>query len=438
MKTIELWKWRWRMYRLTIKAKILTVIVSIVGIVAFSLLASQYYFSKQLAMKTTAETFTLISKNIREHLREEAKNTKNILNVKSQDRDISEKITFDPMHPSLHGLIQILQIKPNLHAIYFAHPDGSFYEVINMQGRPLLYEVFHAPTETYWTVVTIIDNKEQHAFLDKNCTLIAKEDFSKKYDPRIRPWYKKAQKSKEITFTKPYYFAHSHQMGITYAKVLNGSGIVLAVDYTLSQLNTILAMQESKSTSEIFIVNSQGNKFTSSLYSHDQKAGKAEMLDPELMQKLAEHTIDEIIELTNGQAHSFVIFKPLANKGMYLGIRVNADILLETHRNNLSYSFSIAFLLLLLSLPVIFFSAESMAKPIKDLTRENTKIKERKFSEVDIIDTNIIELEALSESLVSMSQSIQAHEKDQNALLDSIIKLIAEAIDKKSPHTGKH
>jgi len=342
------------------------------------------------------------------------------------------------MHPSLHGLIQILQIKPNLHAIYFAHPDGHFYEVVNMQGRPLLYKTFQAPPETYWTVITIIDNREQHAFLDKNFKLISKEEFSKKYDPQIRPWYREAQRSKEIISTDPYYFAHSHQMGITYAKMLKGSGMVLAVDYTLSQLNTILAMQESKSTSEIFMVDSEGNKFSSSSYGHDPKRGKAEMLDPVLMQKLAEHKIDEIMKFNNGQEHSFVIFKSLLNKGMYLGIKVNADILLQTHRNSLTYSFSIAFILLLLSLPVIFFSAESIVKPIQALIRENNKIKERKFSEVNRIDTNIIELEALSESLVSMSHSIQAHEKDQDALLDSIVKLIAEAIDKKSPHTGKH
>jgi len=423
---------------MTIKTKILTIIVSIVGIVAFSLLFSQYYFSEQLAIKSTSETFTRISKNIREHLRQEAENTKNILKAESQYTDIGEEITFDPMHPALYGFIQILQIKNNLHAMYFAHPDGHFYEVVNMYNRPMLYKTLHAPQKAYWTIITIINNIEQHAFLDKDLKLIEKKRFVKNYDPRLRIWYTEAQNSKEVITTQPYYFVHSHQMGITYAKVLDDKGTVLAVDYTLSQLNMILAMQKSDSISEVFIVDNKGNKFSSSAYVQNKNGQKNVTLDKKLIKDIVENKIDQIIEYSHDKKRDFVIFKALSMSGTYLGIKVDVDILLKTHRDNLTYSFSIAFLLLLVSLPIIFFSTESIVKPIKELIVENTKIKERKFSDVQMIKTNIVELEALSESLVSMSKSIQEYARSQDALLDSIIKLIAEAIDKKSPYTGKH
>jgi HD-GYP domain-containing protein (c-di-GMP phosphodiesterase class II) len=128
----------------------------------------------------------------------------------------------------------------------------------------------------------------------------------------------------------------------------------------------------------------------------------------------------------------------LLNAEGYVGIKVDADKLFKDYRDNISYSFLIALLLLLLAIPIIYISTNSIVRPIRALILENNKIKERNFSEVNAIETNIIELKELSSSLSSMSQSMQTHEKSQEELLNSIIKLIAEAIDEKSPYTGKH
>lgn len=415
----------------------------LVGIVALSLLFSQYYFSEKLAMESTSKTFTIISKNISEHLRKEAKSTRNILKVKSKHTDLLEPITFDPMHPSLQGLIQVLQIKSNLHAVYFAHANGRFYEVVDMENRPLLFQTLSAPASTRWTIITIIDNVQQNAFLDENSKLISKKSFNKNYDPRIRPWYTQAVKSKEIINTLPYFFSNIHQMGVSYAKELSIKGVVLALDYTMEQLNTILALQKYDESSEVFIVDGKGNKYASSSFvdqtvSPGEQNQEGKVLTKKMIQGALDNDLDAIIKYSEGDQHYFVIFRALLSKNAYLGIKLDADKLLKAHRDNIKYSFLIAFLLLMLAIPVILLSTKRIVKPVKDLIVENSKIQERKFSEVRAIETNIIEFEALSDSLVSMSQSIQKHEKSQEALLDSIVKLIAEAIDKKSPYTGKH
>ena len=79
-----------------------------------------------------------------------------------------------------------------------------------------------------------------------------------------------------------------------------------------------------------------------------------------------------------------------------------------------------------------------IVKPIQSLISENEKIKNREFEKVQSIDTHIIEFLELSDSLVSMSQNIQEYQRAQEELLDSIVKLIAEAIDAKSHYTGGH
>ena len=423
------------MFKMTIKAKILTVILTVVAIVSFALLFSQYYFSEKLTLQSTSETFTNISKNIREHIRQETDSTKNIVKVKSQHSDILEEITFDPKHPALPGFVQVLEIKKNLHAIYFAHENGNFYELVNMRNRPLLYKTFNAPKQTFWTVITIIDNIEQRAYLDKDLNLIDKERLKKQYDPRLRIWYTKAQKSKEVISTAPYFFSHSRQMGKTYAKALSQKGTVLAIDYTMDQISSILSMQKSDTILEVFIVHKKGNKLLSSDYTQDTKPV---LLDEKHREYVLNNRIGEILKYKKKGRAYYAIFSPLSTKDTYLGIEANADKLMKIHKDNLLYSFGLSFILLLLAIPLILFASESIAKPVKDLIVENHKIQKRKFTEVKKIDTSIVELSELSDSLVSMSGSIQKHEKSQDELLDSIIKLIAEAIDKKSPYTGKH
>lgn len=98
-----------------------------------------------------------------------------------------------------------------------------------------------------------------------------------------------------------------------------------------------------------------------------------------------------------------------------------------------------AFLIFLLNLPVVIFATSRIVKPINALMVENKKVRERNFEDVKEVQTNIIELSRLSSSLVDMSKSIQAYQEAQKELMDSFIRLIADAIDAKSPpYTGGH
>jgi HD-GYP domain-containing protein (c-di-GMP phosphodiesterase class II) len=70
--------------------------------------------------------------------------------------------------------------------------------------------------------------------------------------------------------------------------------------------------------------------------------------------------------------------------------------------------------------------------------QENEMIKQRKFDSVKPVETNIVEFIELSNSQIAMSKSIQDYQKQLEKLLDSFIKLIADAIDAKSAYTGSH
>ncbi len=165
---------------------------------------------------------------------------------------------------------------------------------------------------------------------------------------------------------------------------------------------------------------------------------QTQILDVELAQAVQERRTDQIIKYSKDESNYFVMFTPLINKDKYLGIKIDADALLKPYKESIQYALLIAFILLLLAILIIFYSTNLIVKPIQALILENTKIKERRYTEVHAIDTNIIEFKALSRSQVSMSKSIHDYEISQEELLDAIIKVIAEAIDTKSPYTGKH
>ena len=89
-------------------------------------------------------------------------------------------------------------------------------------------------------------------------------------------------------------------------------------------------------------------------------------------------------------------------------------------------------------LPFVWISTRLITQPIYDLEIENEKIKQRKFDDVKQVNTRIKEIHQLSKSLVSMSSSIKEYEEAQIKLMDSIVEVIAGAIDAKSEYTGGH
>ena len=198
-------------------------------------------------------------------------------------KSLHKPITFDPMHPSLNGLTQAMEISSDIYALYFAQQDGRLYEVVNMNHNPMIFQVFKAPVDTKWTVITIIDNKRQMAYLDKALHLIDKRVEKKIYDPRQRIWYTKALEKQGIVHTEPYLYSNLNRMGISYATQLDVPGAVLALDYTMEQLNKIMALQDPGYNAEIFLTNNHGEKYASSAF---------ESPNVQTDQKLAQHLKD--------------------------------------------------------------------------------------------------------------------------------------------------
>lgn len=145
-----------------------------------------------------------------------------------------------------------------------------------------------------------------------------------------------------------------------------------------------------------------------------------------------------VIEDINGQDYYFYISPVSSDKDYYFSILVPVDSVMASIFDKLQYSILFTILCLALVLPICWWFAKPIVKPIKLLEAENKKIMNRDFDRVKRIDTHILELDDLAGSLVELSQSIKQYQLEQKQLMESIIQLIAQAIDEKSPYTAGH
>ncbi|WP_226568433.1 HD domain-containing phosphohydrolase [Mangrovibacter yixingensis] len=127
-----------------------------------------------------------------------------------------------------------------------------------------------------------------------------------------------------------------------------------------------------------------------------------------------------------------------ASHNHYLGIMVPTKVLLGPYMKKVYLSLAITLLCLALLAPAILYLASMIVTPVRLLSLENKKIRQRQFRDVHPVPSRINELHHLSDSIYNMALSLEAYQASQRALMDSFIQLIANAIDQKSPYTGGH
>jgi HD-GYP domain-containing protein (c-di-GMP phosphodiesterase class II)/L-rhamnose mutarotase len=425
-------------HKITIRTNILTNFMIVVGLVAASLLGLQYYFSQKMALDATHKTFKKIAEKITLHIQAGDRLSKAMLYhtelYPGIADTISEKLPLETISRYAHNM----QLNNNIYAIYVGHANGNFFEVVNMHSSTELHKVFKAPKNTRWLVIKIYNAPQGRIrsfdYLDETFTLIASRNEPSRYLANTRPWFTQATQSDKATRSDPYLFSNLGQKGITFSKTIGDTGAVLAIDFTLLKLNALLRQQSFAPTSKIYMFGRDGSIIASSISDEEQ-------VNAPLSNALKEGKADRMFSYDKDGKQIFAMVTTLSNElgsNTHLGFSVDADVMLRPYLEKILYSLGAALLFLVLSIPMILYATSRIAKPVKALMAENEKIRERRFDEVRPLETNIIELAELSDSLVSMSESIRAYQESQKELMDSFIKLIADAIDAKSAYTGGH
>lgn len=163
---------------------------------------------------------------------------------------------------------------------------------------------------------------------------------------------------------------------------------------------------------------------------------------PQLIALVAENDAPAALQkvMLEGIEHFVYISRlgPDQREGEYFAVVVPAESVLRPTLDKIKWSLLLTVSLLALLLPIPWLLSSPIVRPIKALALENEKVSQRAFAELAVPRSRIRELDELGQSLVTMSAAIRQHEANQTALMDSFIKLIAQAIDDKSQSTAGH
>ena len=140
-------------------------------------------------------------------------------------------------------LFQQLQISPQFSGIYFGGADGSFlYVMRSPEGAgPFRTKIIRTGDERS---VRYIWRDDDYKIVDE---LYDPDDM---FDPRTRPWFKRAQETRGTIWTDPYIFFSAKAPGITLASpVFSNSGAIMARSEDEKNWPVVAASMSSKTSS---------------------------------------------------------------------------------------------------------------------------------------------------------------------------------------------
>ena len=151
-----------------------------------------------------------------------------------------------------------LSLYPHFAGIYIGLPNGDFFDVRRHNKN--------GPDGFRTKIITHISGLKETRLIWRNSHMkfIEQEQVSNDtYDPRLRPWYRKALKHRRSFWTDPYIFFTSQKPGITVAapwyNVKGRLEGVVGVDLEIDSLSTFFANLKIGKNGQAFLFNSNAD-----------------------------------------------------------------------------------------------------------------------------------------------------------------------------------
>ena len=437
--------------RVSIRFAVVTIFTIATTLMAVLAIGLQYHFGSNLAKNAASDLYGNVAVSAAEELVSFGNTTADVAELLAIYPELGDAALDDSQ---LQLFAMTMLHHPLFYGVYVGRDDGSFHELINLQSGDEVRKALLAAPEDRWVAITVEgqggDRLRRYDYLNETFMLRATRSEPTDFDVLSRPWYVSAMKASGVQNTGIYQFAQPKVSGQTISKRVPGTGAVLGIDMTLPSMSDYLSEQVSGSDSISFIYKPDGQVIASSLKppmfgdmsSADRSETLKQSLGPDLLDIAKSPDLHgQLIAVEyNGQPY-FAFAEPLSARAKsthFFGILVPARAVVGAFMDKVVLSVLITTGFLLLLLPLSWFFATPIVRPIRQLADENDKVRQRKYDTVERVRSRVTEVEELSESMVSMVTAIQAHEHNQRKLMDAFIELIAQAIDDKSAYTGGH
>ena len=387
----------------------LLIIATVGGIVSIV-----YFEYKKSARETAREQFQkeikVLAERTAEYLRI-AQLTTEIATEVFNKPNLELKLNSEESHYLLEALLTHQQIE----LLYYGDETGSYLQAADFAD--VYTKVIHQKNGGAHTV---------YNYYDKNKKLLNTKTYTDtKYDPRKRPWYIGAKKTKNIFWTDPYIFFENGKPGITVAvpvfknnRELQG---VVAADITLDGLTKFLQNVELSENGLAFITDGKNQLLA---FSGKQKIivtvnGKIRSLK---VNELAVPAVKAMLKVHPDHKEDFITFSSdkikyyaatipfpkSTGKNWYSTIISPESDFTGTMEQTLGKILYLSLGALAIGVLTTTFLAQRISKPIEMLSEDVLEVRNFNLDTDSGVKSHIHEIQTMDNAIKAMKNSLKA------------------------------
>ncbi|EPL04311.1 HD domain-containing phosphohydrolase [Pseudomonas sp. CF161] len=376
-----------------------------------------YQQTTRIILSSSEHLFQRIEQDVQQDLKHTYQPIRYLLSLQAdnpaiQAPDLNRRLALlKPFSQSLidHG---------ELASLYVGYANGDFFMVRPLRSAALK-AARKAPEAAAYEVWSIERDpggeqvRSQTLFYDSALGLLdQRSNSNERYDPRTRAWFANAPRDDEQITTAPYVFFSTRNVGTTLAR-RSGDSAVIGADLTLEQLSATLAKHRVTPSTEIALIDANGNAVaypdSTRLIIEAQTARliKANDLSPALDALL--HGAAQANRLQVGDRTWIVASRHIAEGGpggLQLALLVPEDeLLVDAYRMRWQGAL-ITLATLLLCLPLGWLISRVLVRPLRALVQEADAIRSFDFHYPVTRRSPVLEVDQLSVSMARMKDTL--------------------------------
>jgi HD-GYP domain-containing protein (c-di-GMP phosphodiesterase class II) len=245
-----------------IKVSIASVVVTSMLLLAIAIIGIGWVGAREslleAASRTARDAGLLITEKSHRML-EPAQATLRLLTSSS----LATATRLDERLSGLQTLSDVIEANELISSVYVGYSDGSFF-LVRALDLPQTRERFKAPPRSNFLVQSVEVGKGgkftgEYLFFNADRELVERRPQPEyKFDPRTRPWYQSAQGTSSATFTQPYVFFSTQQVGLTLSQSSRDGNAIFGIDVVLDDLAANLSDLRSTPNAQIALVDKAG------------------------------------------------------------------------------------------------------------------------------------------------------------------------------------
>jgi HD-GYP domain-containing protein (c-di-GMP phosphodiesterase class II) len=294
--------------------------------------------------------------------------------------------------------------------------------------------LFGAPHNAYFLLQKINDNKEVRYFYDQALTLIEKQALPATLNIEERPWYQQAKTAHKVTVVEPYLDNFRNEKVFSMVKQVNQLTVNLALNS--QALSESMRHDALKFNTWLFLINSQ-NKLLAlqdgqNIQLSNQQIAPWQMWLAHSAAQVRSSDSHSLTKIQTKNQSWYISASEINNEEgsniMLVAATEAEDILAPIYAQLYQWLF-ISIGLCLLELPLSYFVAHLMTRPIRQVNKYASQLanfeapkKSTRYAQVAEIEELAHSLELLHSNLVEFFSLLETLSKEQNLqhLIDKI------------------